>query len=267
MINETSSTARRVLTVGLCTGAAALLAACSSSGTPDAAAAASRETRPMNERPTVVAGRPVEAELAAFRASFNDRADDQTKELFQRYGVDAQKPVTERALNVGDTAPDFTLPNAVGESVTLNELLRDGPVIITWYRGGWCPYCNIQLRGFQDILPEITDAGAQLVAISPELPDNSLDTREKQGLEFHVLSDRGNIVAQRFNIVYQFADPLRDRFGQMLENANGDSSGELPLAVTYVIDTDGKISYAFVDNDYRKRAEPADALAAVQALR
>lgn len=270
-----ASSLRRGIALGASLTAATLLAACSSAGSASgeaqepaamASGAADEEGPAMDEQNTA-ADRPVEQQLTAYRASFNERADDDTKALFQRYGVDAQRPVTERALNVGDKAPDFTLPNAVGEAVTLNELLRDGPVVITWYRGGWCPYCNIHLKGFQDLLPQFTAVGAQLVAISPETPDNSLDTKQKSDLAFHVLSDDGNAVARRFNIAYQLGAPLRSRFGEMLQEYNGDASGELPLAATYVVDTDGTITYAYLNEDYRERAEPSDVLAAVRKLR
>ena len=102
---------------------------------------------------------------------------------------------TEKALKVGDRAPDFELPDATGKKVKLSDLKARGPVVVTWYRGGWCPYCNIALRGFHKSLPEIRAAGASLVAISPETPDNSMSTTEKNHLDYEVLSDKGNKVA------------------------------------------------------------------------
>src|SRR5262249_13450133 len=153
------------------------------------------------------------------------------------------------ALKVGDRAPDFELPDATGKKVKLSELTARGPVVMTWYRGGWCPYCNIALRGFQKRLPEIRAEGASLVAISPETPDNSLSTAEKNHLEFEVLSDRGNRVAQSYGVAYKVPRVVAEQSQGRLARYNGDDSGTLPLGVTYVIDHDGIIRYAFVDSD------------------
>lgn len=170
--------------------------------------------------------------------------------------------VADGALGVGDRAPDFTLPSATGERVRLSALLRDGPVVLTWYRGGWCPYCNIQLQTMQEVLPALEAAGGRLVAISPETPDNSLSTREKNELEFVVLSDRGNRVASLYGLTFALPEPVAkayERFG--FNEHNGDDSNTLPLAATYVVGRDGVISWAQVDADYRRRAEPAAIIA------
>lgn len=175
-----------------------------------------------------------------------------------------------KALNVGDKAPDFELRNAVGKKVKLSEMLKDGPVIVTWYRGSWCPYCNIQLREYKKVLPEIEAAGCQFVAISPELPDSSMSWKQKNAMEFTVLSDTANNVARDYGVVYKAPAEMAPVYGKGgridLTKYNGDESMELPLAVTYIIDTDGIIKYAFVDADYRKRAETADVLAAAKEI-
>lgn len=176
--------------------------------------------------------------------------------------------VLDRALNVGDKAPDFTLKNALGKSVKLYEELKNGPVVLTWYRGGWCPYCNITLHYLQEKLPEFKKAGATLMALTPELPDNSLSTAEKHNLEFMVLSDVGNGIAKAYGVVFKLTDEVasiyQEAFG--LHGVNGDDSNELPLAATYVIDTDGIVQYAFLDADYRKRAEVSEVLAVLNKL-
>ncbi|MEM8834324.1 MAG: peroxiredoxin-like family protein [Planctomycetota bacterium] len=216
------------------------------------------------------AATPVKDELDAFRAAFLQRADDDKIQTYQK-GIDdvAASGVLDTALKVGDAAPDFNLPNALGESVTLSTLLAEGPVVITWYRGGWCPYCNIQLKGFQDILPELTEAGAQLVAISPETPDNSFNTKQKSDLEFHVLSDVDNAVARDFGIAYALPTEVSDAFnkgGLKLDEWNGSGNWDLPLSVTYVIDQSGTVRYAYVDPDYRNRAEPSETLDTVREI-
>lgn len=173
-----------------------------------------------------------------------------------------ESKVVENAIREGDAAPDFTLPDALGNEFTLSAQLNKGPVVLTWYRGSWCPYCNIQLHDYQKSLHEIHAAGAQLVAVSPELPDSALTWKEKEQLDFVVLSDVGNEVAREYGIVYRTSDRLSDFYekgGRVdLYEHNGDESMELPLAVTYIIDVDGSVAYAFVDADYRKRAETGE---------
>lgn len=212
---------------------------------------------------------PVRRELEEFREKSSKSAPPDRIRAYEQ-GIEEvrRSGVIEKALKVGDRAPEFELPDATGKTVKLPDLLARGPVVVTWYRGGWCPYCNIALRGFQKRLPEIRAAGASLVAISPEVPDNSLSTSEKNHLEFEVLSDRGNKVAHAYGVAYKLPRVIADQFKGRLDLAryNGSDSGDLPLGATYVIDRDGIIRYAFVDPDYRKRAEPSDVLAALRRL-
>jgi peroxiredoxin len=169
-------------------------------------------------------------------------------------------------LKVGDQAPDFSLPRAGGGTVTLVDLLRQGPVVLTFYRGEWCPYCNLTLRGYQQALPDFQRYGATLVAISPQTPDNSLTTVEQKALSYPVLSDVGNIVARQYHLVYAVGARHRaalSGLGVDLAQFNGTENWELPLAGTFVIGQDGIITLAFASADWRQRLEPA---AIVQAL-
>ena len=169
--------------------------------------------------------------------------------------------IAELGPKVGDKAPSFSLPNARGETVDIADKLKDGPVVVNFYRGGWCPYCNLELRALQQKLPEIEDLGASLVAVSPETPDHSLSTAEKNELGFEVLSDVGNGVARDFNLVFEVAEELRpiyDKFGIDIPGHNGDDTYEIPMPAIYVIDTDGTVLHAFVDADHTKRMEPDD---------
>ncbi len=212
---------------------------------------------------------PVRKELEALREkSSKNSPPDRIRSYEQGFEEVRKSGAVEKAMKVGDRAPDFELPDANGKKVKLSGLIARGPVIVTWYRGGWCPYCNIALRGFQKSLPEIRGAGASLVAISPETPDNSLSTAEKNHLDFEVLSDRGNKAAHAFGVAYKLPRVVAEQFKGRLDLAkyNGDDSGELPLGATYVIDREGIIRYAFVDADYRKRAEPSDVLSALRGL-
>ena len=167
--------------------------------------------------------------------------------------------IIEQTLQVGEEVPNFTLPNAVGRAVELQKLLNAGPVVISFYRGQWCPYCNLELRTLQQYLPLIQERGATLVAISPQTPDNSLSTAEKNELTFEVLSDVGNQVAQKFGLVFTLSlelRPLYQEFGIDLPAHNGDETFELPIAATYIIEPTGTVAYCFVDPDYTKRLDP-----------
>jgi len=181
----------------------------------------------------------------------------------------AATDLAERSLAVGAPAPDFSLPDATGAMVTLSELLAEGPVVLSFYRGGWCPYCNIELRALQARLPEIAAAGGRLVAVSPQTPDNSLSTAEKLDLTFPVLSDVGNVVARSYGLVFALADDLRPVYGGWgldLPAANGDDSFELPLPATFVLGAEGTVAWRFADADYTKRAEPDEVIGALRAL-
>ena len=176
----------------------------------------------------------------------------------------------ETALNEGDRVDDFILPGAHGAPVRLQSLLETGPVVISFYRGGWCPYCNIELRGLERALPEIKALGASLVAISPQLPDNSLSTEEKNHLTFAVLSDVGNVIARRFGIVFKLPDDLLETyeaFNHGLTDMNGEGGAtELPVPATYVLDRSGIIRLAFIEEDYTKRLDPQIILEALRKL-
>lgn len=203
----------------------------------------------------------LKSQLEAKRANFELTADDRKKRAY-KVGLEAveKNGITSKAKQVGEQAPNFTLNNALGNPVELAEYLKKGKVVLTWYRGGWCPYCNMTLHELQQELPNFTANGATLIALTPELPDESISTAEKHNLEFEVLSDVGNKVAKDYGIVFRLTDEVaqmyNDSFG--LNSHNGDDSNELPLAATYIINEKGEIVYAFLDADYRKRAEPSE---------
>ncbi|BDS06192.1 peroxiredoxin [Oceaniferula spumae] len=170
--------------------------------------------------------------------------------------------IVEGAKQVGDQAPDFTLKNATGKSVTLSEELKKGPVVLTWYRGGWCPYCNIAMAAMQKELPEIQKTGASLIALTPELPDKTLTTKEKNGLKFEVLTDLNHQAARKYGLLFKLTPEVEKLYGKFfdLEKYNGKEAGTdtLPLTATYIIGQDGKILWAFLHHDYHMRAEPKE---------
>lgn len=174
----------------------------------------------------------------------------------------------EKALKVGEHIPSFTLPDALGNLVSSSDLLVKGPLVICFYRGAWCPYCNLELRALQEALPDIEGLGAQLVAISPMTPDNSLSLAEKHNLEFPVLSDAGLKVASQFGLTYQWPLEVRSfmaKAGVSLEKYNGDNSWKLPVPATYVTDHDGIVISA-VNADWRERLDPIEIVSALQKL-
>ncbi len=177
--------------------------------------------------------------------------------------------VSAHALGVGARAPDFTLPAVTGEPVALSAALARGPVVLTFYRGGWCPYCDVQLRQYQRALPEFASYGATLIAVSPQTPDHSVQTATQKALSFPVVSDVGNVVARQYGLVYRVeprvVDTLR-AIGIDLAAINGDGSGELPLTATFVIDPAGVVRWATVDADFRRRPDAAEIVAALAAL-
>ena len=171
------------------------------------------------------------------------------------------------ALQMGDRAPGLRLTDARGGEVALGDLLIDGPVVLVFYRGAWCPYCNLQLAAFQSALADIRAAGAALVAVSPQTPDQSLTFAEQKALEFPVLSDAGNAVARGYGLVFSQSEASTAtslRIGIDLAEFNGDDSNTLPAASTFVIGEDGVIRFASISGDYRWRVGPDEVLAALR---
>ena len=184
------------------------------------------------------------------------------QDIFREAAEDLEKHAP-KGISVGHIAPDFTLPNATGEHISLYRELEKGPVILTFYRGVWCPYCNLELKAYQELLPQIKQKGTQLLAISPQTPDSSLTMKEKNELDFHLLSDQGNQVSNQYNLTFIMQETLIESYQKLsleLPDYNGEDSWDLPLAATFVINQQAEIIYAFVDTDYRKRAEPTEVL-------
>jgi len=190
-------------------------------------------------------------------------------QVLMKNAIDELKTTTiiEQAFKTGNSIPQIELPNATGKLVNVNKILSQGKkVVLAFYRGGWCPYCNLELRALQNYLPQIQEKGAELIAISPETPDNSLSTTEKNELTFEVLSDENNEAAKALNLVYQIPEYLNElykTFGIDLEASQENTERELPIAATYVINTNGKITYHFLEEDYKLRADPQAILGAL----
>ena len=214
--------------------------------------------------------------------SLQDQLDDRKEAFAERAPsklIDSQNKalqeleasgVYDRVRKVGDKAPDFALKNHEGKLVKLSELLEDGPVVVTWYRGGWCPYCNIALAALAEKSDEMSALGATLVALTPELPDATAGSVKEHGLDFQVLTDENHAVAEKYGLVFSLNDDTRDRYQEKfkLEERSGKAAADrLPLPATYVIGKDGIITYAFADADYRRRAEPDRIVDALKAIK
>ncbi|MEU0969524.1 peroxiredoxin-like family protein [Streptomyces sp. NPDC005917] len=210
------------------------------------------------------------AQLRTFYEARQQQIPAEVREIMRRAGQElADSGQADRALAVGAQAPRFSLRSATGQAVALDDLLADGPVVLTFYRGAWCPYCNIALRALQQHHDAVTTRGARLVAVSPQIPDESLTLAEKHALTFDVLSDIGSDTAKQYGLTFDLPDDLAavyDKLGVDLQRVNDGHPRTLPLPATYVIDREGVIRWAFIDTDYTTRAEPADILAALDAL-
>ncbi|MBW4510652.1 MAG: AhpC/TSA family protein [Scytonematopsis contorta HA4267-MV1] len=202
--------------------------------------------------------------LDTFRAEFLNKISADKAAIMQRAtDVLAEEFIVRKALSVGDIAADFTLINAIGKPINLTEKLAKGPVILTFYRGGWCPYCNLELRAYQQLLPQIKLLGASLIAVSPQTPDASLSTAEKNSLGFDVLSDIGSTVAQAYGIAFTLPDELKRLYtesGHALPDINGTDDWALPIPATFVINQYQQVILAHIDVDYRNRLEPQEAI-------
>lgn len=172
-------------------------------------------------------------------------------------------------IKVGSPLPPFTLTDAHDKQVRSSDLLANGPLLITFYRGEWCPYCNLALRALQKHLPQITAKGVTLVAVSPELPSQSFTTAEKNALSFPVLSDVGNKYAAQLGILFPHPETMKPVFaalGTDFVKRNGDDSLVVPVPATLLVDRDGVVRNTFIETDYSQRLEPTEALAWIDAL-
>ncbi|WP_133011600.1 peroxiredoxin-like family protein [Marinomonas flavescens] len=174
------------------------------------------------------------------------------------------------AIALDQRAPNFELPNQEGKAVSLTALLEKGPVVVTFYRGSWCPYCNLQLRALQAHLDEIHGLGAELVAISPQVPDDSMSKHDISKMAFQVLSDQNASVASEYGVAWEVPEHLLEHMRVDrkldLESINNGNGRILPIPATFVIGRDGNVAWRFVDVDYRTRSEPSDIIKALETL-
>jgi peroxiredoxin len=218
----------------------------------------------------------LQARLDAMREDFENgrfplvptRAQLDTMQRATQSLIDSRQ--ADNALEAGDTAPDFTLQDVNGDTVSSRALLARGPLVATFYRGVWCPYCNFDLQALEEVRPEIESRGAALVAISPQTQANSRKSQRDNKLGFPILSDPGTAVAARFGLRFSLPDDLIEvyrQFGNDLARINDNPSWVLPMPARYVIGTDGVITYAEVNPDYTRRPDPSELLPVLDRLR
>jgi peroxiredoxin len=177
--------------------------------------------------------------------------------------------IESRAVKIGDRMPDFELPNQNGLMRRFSDYLSESPVVLNVYRGGWCPYCNLEMKALHDSLPQIEARGARLVGMTPETPDNAMATAERHRLGIDILSDAHNRVAERLGLVFELPEYLRPIYqglGIDIPGYNGEQSFRLPVPATYIVSKEGIVAHAFVNADYTRRMEPADIAARLETL-
>jgi peroxiredoxin len=210
-------------------------------------------------------------QLAFMKRDFEAKVPPEKRKVMQD-SIDQLKAskLEEKALKVGQKFPDFTLPNSSGKPIHLRALLKSGPVIVSFYRGSWCPYCNAQLSSFQQHLGEFKSKGATLVAITPEKPDLETFLKEGKKLEFDILNDKNNQLATKLGLVFGLTPELKaiyQQFGIDLTKTQGNPDWKLPVPATYVIGKNGKVVFEFLDVDYTHRADPVDILKALDVTK
>lgn len=208
-------------------------------------------------------------EIKKYQEGFRQRAPLEVQEIMLAATKKLEDAsISKNALQVGDTAKDFTLPNALNNSVSLSEALEENDfVVINFYRGLWCPYCNLELKALQNVNEDLKNLNTKLIAISPQTPDSSLSTKEKNELSFEVLSDSYNKTAKDYGLVFSLAQELRPIYKSFkidIEGLNQEDSYELPMPATYVINKNKEVIFAFIDEDYTKRCEPQTILDIIQ---
>jgi peroxiredoxin len=213
----------------------------------------------------------IHEQSAQLKAAAVEHLPAEVLEVFDRSIADfLEQGIPADSIKVGDVLEPFTLDDATGRPVSLDEILEGGPAVIVFYRGGWCPYCNLALRTYQeDLLPRLGDFGARLVAISPQSADESLSTVEKAALKFTVLSDPGARLADRIGIAFEQADDVlaaQRELGLDLTKVNAEGAVRLPRPTVLIVDQEHTVRFVDVQPDYTARTEVADIVAALREL-
>ena len=209
--------------------------------------------------------------LDSFKSQFKTQAP---AEAFEAFGRSTRELIdsgqADRALQAGDVIPDFVLSDSDKNNVSLKDLLTKGPVVMTFYRGVWCPYCNIELQALEEVANEIRSRGATLVAISMQGATDSRKSQKDNNLSFPILTDQNGELSEKLGIRWTLQDyvvPFHQGFGVELPRIHGDGQWNLPMPARYVVDTRGVIAYSEVNPDYTRRPEPSDLFPVLDKLK
>ena len=210
-------------------------------------------------------------EIKKYQEGFRKRVPEEIQEKMLLATKELEnKTISKNALKVGDKVSEIKLPNAVGKEVSLFDTLENNDfAIVSFYRGTWCAYCNLELQALQSRNKEFKELGAKLIAVSPQSPDASLTTKEKNELEFEVLSDHNNVIAKEYGLVFSLDEELRPiyvSFGINIPSNNAEESYEIPMPAVYIINKNKEIVFSFINEDYTKRCEPQDVIDTLKLL-
>ena len=212
----------------------------------------------------------LQAKLDAFKEDFKKTAPQAAQEVMETATQELRSSgILDQTIKVGDKLPPFTLRNQDGLEISSAELLQDGPLVVNFFRGIWCPYCNIELEALNEALPDFTAAGASFVTIAPQLEKSAKRNKESKKLSFDILVDEGNQYARELGLVFALPQALREvytQFGIVLPDHNGDDSWTLPMPARLVIDQKGVVVYANINPDYTVRPEPVEVTEVLNGL-
>lgn len=225
--------------------------------------------RSLDESTPAEDARPLREILAERKALIVKYVPPETQSVHARVIAELRESgVVDRASSFGQKAPSFELKDHNGQVVSSAEMLQRGLLVLCFFRGRWCPFCVGQLEAINLIAAQIQDAGASLVAVSPQTVQQSFFMADQHRLRFPLLSDGGNQLAHQFGLAYRVPEYQQSVYRRAFINlpfANGDESWELPVPATYIIERHGTILYAAVDPDYSERPEPTEILAALSS--
>lgn len=210
-------------------------------------------------------------EIGTYKTAIKDKLSGEIQATMSQATEELKASgIEKRTLKTGDTLPDFELPNQHGETRRLSDYLATSSVVLNIYRGGWCPYCNMEMKALHAVQSKIEKLGARLIGMAPETPDRAMTTAENNGIKIDILSDVGNRVAEKLGLVFELPQALRpiyEKFGIDIPAYNGDKSFKLPVPATYIIRQDRVVAYAFVNADYTERLEPTEIIAKLSTIR
>lgn len=213
----------------------------------------------------------LQQQLDKLTAEFANKIPDAAKATMKQANQTLiDSGILERTIKVGDQLPNFTLKNQNGDNISSTELLKQGPLVISFFRGVWCPYCNLEIQALEQYATQFLAEGANIVVISPQAQASNQRTVEQNKLSFDVLMDAGNNYADKLNISFTLAKEIKalySGFGINLAEHNGEDSWTLPMPTRLVVSTDGNVIAADINPDYTQRPDPSETLTTIKSIK